>query len=97
MISGKYLKEHLKYHLDDNDPDQAKIKRPHKCEECGSSFITSVHLATHIRTHSEDETVKKPFECDICGNRFSQDGALDYHKKAHSKEESQLKIHECDV
>ena len=45
----------------------AKRKRgQHECGVCGRMCTTPSHLATHMRTHTNE----KPYECDVCEKAF---------------------------
>lgn len=39
-------------------------ERPHKCDECGKSFIQATQLRTHSKTHI------RPFPCEQCDEKF---------------------------
>ena len=68
----------------------AKRKRgQHECGVCGRMCTTPSHLATHMRTHTNE----KPYKCDVCEKRFSESGGLKRHVRIHTNE----KPYECDV
>ncbi|GMS90559.1 hypothetical protein PENTCL1PPCAC_12734, partial [Pristionchus entomophagus] len=54
-ICGKKLSSYtdLNGHIqNENDPQRAKIRRPHKCEECGRCFPKAVGLRNHMFLHT---------------------------------------------
>lgn len=57
-------------------------ERPHKCDECGKSFIQSAHLIQHRRIH----TGEKPFRCEECGKSYNQRVHLTQHHRVHTGE-----------
>ncbi|XP_052024064.1 zinc finger protein with KRAB and SCAN domains 5 isoform X2 [Apodemus sylvaticus] len=57
-------------------------ERPHKCNECGKSFIQSAHLIQHRRIH----TGEKPFRCEECGKSYNQRVHLTQHHRVHTGE-----------
>ncbi|XP_042542692.1 zinc finger protein with KRAB and SCAN domains 5 isoform X1 [Dipodomys spectabilis] len=57
-------------------------ERPHKCGDCGKSFIQSAHLIQHRRIH----TGEKPFRCDECGKSYNQRVHLTQHQRVHTGE-----------
>ncbi|GMR31492.1 hypothetical protein PMAYCL1PPCAC_01687, partial [Pristionchus mayeri] len=58
------IKFHMQSHLDDNDPEQARKKRPFKREHCGLAYRVVLSLRNHIKSrHSGKEMVEKPFHC----------------------------------
>ncbi|XP_032743137.1 zinc finger protein with KRAB and SCAN domains 5 isoform X1 [Rattus rattus] len=57
-------------------------ERPHKCNECGKSFIQSAHLVQHRRIH----TGEKPFRCEECGKSYNQRVHLTQHHRVHTGE-----------
>ncbi|XP_049644536.1 zinc finger protein with KRAB and SCAN domains 5 [Suncus etruscus] len=64
-------------------------ERPHKCSECGKSFIQSAHLVQHQRIH----TGEKPFRCEQCGKSYNQRVHLTQHQRVHTGE----KPYSCPV
>ncbi|GMS90563.1 hypothetical protein PENTCL1PPCAC_12738, partial [Pristionchus entomophagus] len=83
-----------------NDPDQAKLKRPHTCETCGLTCRSLSNLKAHQKTLGDDDPSKHRTECDICGKIMNGDN-LAKHKKTHlddnDPEQAKLKRpHSCD-
>ena len=54
-----------------------KRKRGHECEVCEEVFQSPSHLATHMRTHTNE----KPYECDVCDKAFRTSGQLKNHMR----------------
>ena len=69
--------------VDDGD-DAAAVRavggKRHVCETCGKAFAQSGSLASHIRTHSEEN----PYVCETCGKAFSSSRSLATHMQRHS-------------
>ncbi|XP_040607271.1 zinc finger protein with KRAB and SCAN domains 5 isoform X2 [Mesocricetus auratus] len=61
---------------------KSSSERPHKCNECGKSFIQSAHLIQHRRIH----TGEKPFRCEVCGKSYNQRVHLTQHHRVHTGE-----------
>ena len=57
-------------------------KRPFKCENCDSTFLSNTALGRHMLTH----TGAKPFKCSECDKRFSQNCNLKTHQMTHGKD-----------
>ncbi|WWC64853.1 uncharacterized protein I303_107467 [Kwoniella dejecticola CBS 10117] len=70
-------------------------ERPHKCPECGQSYLRASHLTAHMRTHLSADA--KPFKCerDRCGKAFWTATHLKRHEDTHDKAEV-YPCHECD-
>ncbi|GMS88941.1 hypothetical protein PENTCL1PPCAC_11116, partial [Pristionchus entomophagus] len=78
---ARNLRHHMLTHLDDNDPEQAALKRPFKCEECGEAFRTRRGLDCHASYH----TGNYRFNCEICKAGFSRQAAMTRHMKCHER------------
>lgn len=78
---SNYL-SHLKYHIGD---------RPHKCNECGKTYIEAQTLKIHLRTHSNT----RPYICQHCGKQFFSASALTSHSKRMHDEN--YKFSSCDI
>lgn len=57
-------------------------EKPHKCQECGKTFVQSTGLVQHQRTH----TCQKPFACRERGCAFSKNSSLVKHQSIHTRE-----------
>ncbi|WWC91960.1 uncharacterized protein L201_006913 [Kwoniella dendrophila CBS 6074] len=62
-------------------------ERPHKCTECGQSYLRASHLTAHMRTHLPSEA--RPFTCerDGCGKSFWTATHLKRHENMHDRAE----------
>ncbi|WVF67366.1 hypothetical protein IAT40_002121 [Kwoniella sp. CBS 6097] len=62
-------------------------ERPHKCPECGQSYLRASHLTAHMRTHLSKEA--KPYQCDRegCGKTFWTATHLKRHEEMHDRAE----------
>ncbi|XP_045074473.1 histone-lysine N-methyltransferase PRDM9-like [Coregonus clupeaformis] len=56
--------------------------RPHRCSQCGKSFIKEDHLRTHQRIH----TGERPFHCSQCGKSFNTGSDYNRHQLTHTGE-----------
>lgn len=56
--------------------------KPHKCQECGKTFVQNTGLVQHQRTH----TYQKPFACKERGCAFSKNSSLVKHQSIHTRE-----------
>lgn len=55
-------------------------KQPHTCLLCSKTFISSSHLALHLRSHSGE----RKYKCGVCGKLFLQSAHLMRHKTTHT-------------
>ena len=81
-----------------NNKHQDEIKKSHKCESCGKTFLQQENLAVHLKNvhniHSDDLYLMKSFACDQCGHVFLSKIKLKKHFQAvHLK----LTPFECDI
>ena len=81
-----------------NNKHQDEIKKSHKCETCGKTFLQQENLAVHLKNvhniHSDDLYLMKSFACDQCGHVFLSKIKLKKHFQAvHLK----LTPFECDI
>ncbi len=53
--------------------------RPHLCSLCGKGFALRSSLASHAKTHTEEQ----PFSCDKCSRSFKQRNSLREHVLKH--------------
>ncbi|WVW86429.1 hypothetical protein I302_108477 [Kwoniella bestiolae CBS 10118] len=62
-------------------------ERPHKCPNCGQSYLRASHLHAHMRTHLSAEA--KPFACERegCGKSFWTATHLKRHYDVHDRAE----------
>ncbi|KAJ8007382.1 hypothetical protein DPEC_G00116930 [Dallia pectoralis] len=51
--------------------------KPHTCTVCGKVLDCAGHLATHMRSHSEE----RPYQCIHCDHRFKYMQSLNQHQK----------------
>ncbi|GMR31665.1 hypothetical protein PMAYCL1PPCAC_01860, partial [Pristionchus mayeri] len=58
------LKYHKTTHIDENDPEKAKMKRPYVCETCGESYLRPQSLKNHVKTHTESKEARQKFKCE---------------------------------
>ena len=75
-------KSSVKTHI---DTVHLKLK-PHKCEDCGKSFLQASHLNFHSDIHNNIR-----FRCTFCKKDFSRRHVLNEHIKKHT--ENKLKDH----
>ncbi|WWC72261.1 uncharacterized protein I206_106223 [Kwoniella pini CBS 10737] len=70
-------------------------ERPHKCPECGQSYLRASHLTAHMRTHLSADA--KPFKCERegCDKAFWTATHLKRHEDTHDKAEV-YPCHVCD-
>ncbi|XP_010867450.2 zinc finger protein 845-like [Esox lucius] len=72
----------------DGNPGEAP--KPHTCTVCGKVLDCAGHLATHMRSHSEE----RPYQCVHCDHRFKYMQSLNQHQKytckANREETSQV-------
>lgn len=61
--------------------------KPHKCQECGKTFVQSTGLVQHQRMH----TYQKPFACKERGCAFSKNSSLVKHRSIHTQETLHVK------
>lgn len=72
-FSSKYIySAHLKIHAD--------RPRQFQCNECNKTFLTSLHLQRHQRTH-----VPEHWECSVCQKVFKMKRNLEQHAVVHSE------------
>ncbi|OCF44530.1 hypothetical protein I317_01602 [Kwoniella heveanensis CBS 569] len=62
-------------------------ERPHKCPECGQSYLRASHLTAHMRTHLSKDA--KPYTCERggCGKSFWTATHLKRHEEMHDRAE----------
>lgn len=53
------------------------VIRPHRCDLCDMTFVSSRHLRVHYRKHTNE----KPYKCAFCKQSFSQSALLKTHSK----------------
>uniref|UniRef100_A0AAY5KDS7 C2H2-type domain-containing protein n=1 Tax=Esox lucius TaxID=8010 RepID=A0AAY5KDS7_ESOLU len=64
----------------DGNPGEAP--KPHTCTVCGKVLDCAGHLATHMRSHSEE----RPYQCtcEVCGKSFTRVTAMRRHQLTHT-------------
>ena len=81
-----------------NQKHQDEMKKTHKCETCGKTFVQHENLLVHLKNihniHSEDFDLIKSVSCDQCGHIFLCKQRLKQHyDSVHLK----LTPFECDI
>ena len=81
-----------------NQKHQDEMKKTHKCETCGKTFVQHENLLVHLKNihniHSDDLSLIKSVACDQCGHVFLCKQRLKQHyDSVHLK----LTPFECDI
>lgn len=60
---------------------RAAEQRHHACDVCHKTFISSVDLNVHLKTHDPD----RKFDCEVCGREFNRVNNLQRHMMVHQQ------------
>ncbi|GIY86289.1 hypothetical protein CDAR_455241 [Caerostris darwini] len=66
------------------------VARPHACNYCDKTFLSSSNLTMHIHTH----TGEKPYKCTVCNQCFADSSNLSRHMGIHTGRKT-YKCTEC--
>ncbi|GMS86802.1 hypothetical protein PENTCL1PPCAC_8977, partial [Pristionchus entomophagus] len=78
-VSG--LAYHKRSHLDDNNLDQVRIKKPFKCDKCEMAFTCAHQRNEHMSVH----TGILQFKCDLCNAGFNSEPKQKRHMESHER------------
>ncbi|XP_072038805.1 uncharacterized protein [Amphiura filiformis] len=78
--SKQTLDQHFVIHSQTNE-------LPHKCDECGRTYLTATRLRAHKKIHGE-----KKFHCELCSHSFVMSKDLRKHMRVHTG----VKPFKCD-
>ncbi|XP_059584480.1 zinc finger and SCAN domain-containing protein 31-like [Alligator mississippiensis] len=59
-----------------------RLEKPHRCRDCGESFLEKQELVAHGRVHEKD----RPYPCTECGKSFNRLTHLKTHHRTHTGE-----------
>lgn len=85
-------KQVFKHALRQHTPD---CDKPYQCDQCPSTFVSSVELRSHTRTHIPMEQRKKDYICPVCGMGLSSPYAVAKHMKKHDGPQPRFVCEEC--
>ncbi|XP_044743907.1 zinc finger protein 391-like [Chrysoperla carnea] len=84
----KHISRHFKYQ---QRPDSSKVKKEHKCTECGKLFEKPLYLQRHSKAHKP----KDLFTCTTCNKQYQKIEALKYHEAKHTEERVLVYCEQC--
>ncbi|XP_069175519.1 uncharacterized protein [Procambarus clarkii] len=87
LCSNQNNGDHLS--LISSENDKGPYKKPHKCDQCETSFRTPYELERHGRIHSGE----RPFKCQLCDMCFKRKDHVEVHMRRHIED----RRHVCDI
>ncbi|KAL2086665.1 hypothetical protein ACEWY4_017724 [Coilia grayii] len=79
--------------VEEEEEQRPSCAKPHKCKECGKSFMTISHLRAHHRIH----TGEKPYPCSLCEKTFAQKASAVTHLVSHASKATPVPCPHCKV
>ncbi|XP_043476206.1 zinc finger protein 570-like isoform X1 [Leptopilina heterotoma] len=72
---------------------RAAEQRHHACDVCHKTFVSSVDLSIHLKTHDPD----RKFDCEVCGREFNRVNNLQRHMMVHQQQGESEEVLACEV